>query len=73
MGTYKRVFTGSSITVRLLSDLLERKQIDTIIKDNEESARLAGFGSYRENVELLVDEYDLRKATAVIASFQEGV
>ncbi len=72
MSSYKKVFTGSSITVKLLSDLLNRQGIANIIKDHKESARLAGFGSYSENVELLVPKASLGQASDVIAKFQES-
>lgn len=41
---YHLIFTGSSVEILSLVDALEKKGIQPIIKDQGESARLAGFG-----------------------------
>ena len=38
-------YTGSSIDILALRSALENKNIQAIVKDNSESARLAGFGT----------------------------
>jgi len=41
---YHLIFTGSSVEVLALVDALQEKGILPVIKDQGESARLAGFG-----------------------------
>ena len=42
--TYLHLFSGSSIEVLALSNALAEKNITPVVKDESESARLAGFG-----------------------------
>jgi len=42
--SYHHIFTGSSVAVLALLDALAAEGINPIIKDENESARLAGFG-----------------------------
>lgn len=42
---YKKIYTGSFIVVQLIIDKLNALGITAIVKDETESARLAGFGS----------------------------
>ena len=42
---YKKIFTGSFIVAQLIVDKLKAVDITAIVKDETESARLAGFGS----------------------------
>lgn len=42
--SYHHIFTGSSVAVLALLDALATEGINPIIKDENESARLAGFG-----------------------------
>ena len=44
------IFSGSSILVRGLQNLLDDNKIHYIIKDKFESARLAGFGEQMNSV-----------------------
>lgn len=46
MGTkYSKIYTGNFIIVQRIVHNLEKKGIAPIVKDETESARLAGFGS----------------------------
>lgn len=45
MSNYIKVFSGSFIEVQRIFSELEKSNICAIIKDESESARLAGFGS----------------------------
>lgn len=58
--TYVKIFSGSPITVIALKDALNRADIIPIVKDNAESARLAGFGVPSNIQEVFVhpDELD---------------
>lgn len=42
---YKKIYTGSFIVAQLIVDKLAALGITAIVKDETESARLAGFGS----------------------------
>jgi len=42
---YTKIYTGSFIIAQLITDHLEAIGITPVIKDETESARLAGFGS----------------------------
>lgn len=42
---YVKIFSGSFIIVQLMVDRLEGVGINAIVKDESESARMAGFGS----------------------------
>ena len=63
--TYLHLFSGSSIEVLALSTALAEKNITPVVKDESESARLAGFGQTApmlQRVFVHVDEYDNAKA-----------
>jgi hypothetical protein len=42
---YSKLYTGSFIVVQLITQNLEKQGITPIVKDETESARLAGFGT----------------------------
>lgn len=69
MSQHIKVFTGSSITVNRLADLLEKADIPTMIKDEVESGRLAGFGTPTNSVELYINATDVEKARAIYEQF----
>ncbi|MCH1517389.1 MAG: DUF2007 domain-containing protein [Flavobacteriaceae bacterium] len=63
--TYLHLFSGSSIEVLALSNALAEKNITPVVKDESESARLAGFGQTApmlQRVFVHEDEYDNAKA-----------
>ena len=63
--TYLHLFSGSSIEVLALSNALAEKNISPVVKDESESARLAGFGQTApmlQRVFVHEDEYDNSKA-----------
>jgi ribosomal protein L12E/L44/L45/RPP1/RPP2 len=66
MSSYTKVMTGDSITIKRLVQLLEEKNIDFLVKDQTESARLAGFGAPPNAVELFVQETDMAKARTIL-------
>lgn len=63
------ILTSSAITINRVATLLEENGIPCQIRDNTESARLAGFGSFQNDVELFVDSADAEKAQELIADF----
>jgi hypothetical protein len=71
MNNYIKAYTGSAITVNRLADLLQKENITLIIKDRKESARLAGFGSTGDDVELHILESEADKARPIIILFDK--
>lgn len=65
-----KILTDSSIVINRIAYLLKENNIVTNIVDNVESARLAGFGSPINNVELYVLKSDFKKAEQVIKEFK---
>lgn len=72
MGLMK-VFSGSEILALALKEKIEAVGVDTVIKDNIQSARLAGFGSSGSAVELFIQEVDFGKAHPVIEEFRLNI
>lgn len=70
MEKHVKVITDSAIIINRIADLLKEEGVDSIIKNNVESARLAGFGTPNDNVELWIDESDINKAQKVISDFK---
>ncbi len=70
---YVSVFTGSEVDVILLKGLLEEEGIGALVKNENESARVSGFGggSYT-GVRLFILESDKTRATPIIEGFIEG-
>jgi hypothetical protein len=72
MGLMK-VFSGSEILALALKEKIEAVGVDTVVKDNIQSARLAGFGSMGSAVELFIQETDFAKANPVIEEFRLNI
>ena len=68
MGLMK-VFSGSEILALSLKERIEAIGIDVVMKNNIQSARLAGFGSSGQAVELFVQEVEYGKVNPVIEEF----
>lgn len=65
---YKKVFGGNSIEAHRVELTLKENTIEPILKDEKESARLAGFGSpMPELIEIFVHEDEEEKALALIS------
>ena len=56
MSGYIKLFSGTSILVNRLAYILDEIGIASIVKDNQESGRLAGFGTLGQSVDLLINE-----------------
>ena len=67
------VFSGSSIIVKGLQNRLDDHSIGSITKDRVESARLAGFGSDRNAVELLILKSDIEKAQSIVDAYKKEI
>ena len=72
MGLMK-VFSGSEILSLALKEKIEAIGVDVVIKDNIQSARLAGFGSLGSAIELFIQETDFAKANPVIEEFRLNI
>ena len=72
MGLMK-VFSGSEILALALKEKIEAVGVETVVKDNIQSARLAGFGSMGSAVELFIQETDFAKANPVIEEFRLNI
>jgi hypothetical protein len=72
MGLMK-VFSGSEILALALQEKIEEKGVSTVLKNNIQSARLAGFGNTDLAVELFIQETDFAKANPVIEDFRMSI
>jgi len=68
-----KVFSGSEILALALKEKIEAAGVDTVMKDNIQSARLAGFGSSGSAVEVFIQETDFAKANPVIEEFRLSI
>ena len=65
--TYKKVFGGNSIEAHRIELLLKDNSIKPIVKDESESARLAGFGTpLPDLIQIFVHEDEEVKALGLI-------
>lgn len=72
MGLIK-IFSGSEILAKNLQNRIEAAGIDTVIKDNIQSARLGGFGNTDLAVEVFIQEVDFGKANPIIEEFRLSI
>lgn len=72
MGLMK-VFSGSEILALALQQKIEEIGVNTVMKDNIQSARLGGFGNSDLAVELFIQETDFSKANPVIEEFRLSI
>lgn len=70
---YIKLFTGSSILASRLRGLLSEVGISSIVRDEMESGRLAGFGAPMNSSELFVTESDLKDAEPIAKNFLEEI
>jgi putative signal transducing protein len=72
MGLMK-VFSGSEILALALQVKIEEAGVETLLKNNIQSAKLAGFGTSGSAVELFIQETDFAKANPVIEEFRMSI
>ncbi|MEP2278500.1 DUF2007 domain-containing protein [Maribacter sp.] len=64
---YIKVFGGNSIEAKRIEIALKENNITPILKDEKESARLAGFGTpLSEFIEIYINKDEEKKALAII-------
>ncbi len=73
MKTYLKAYIGSTILVSRLANLLHNKNILSIIKNDKESGRLAGFGTTGDVVELHILNTDIEASKEIIESFKKEI
>lgn len=68
--SYRHLYTGSNIDVLALLNALADVGITPVVKDESESARLAGFGVTAPLVQrVFVHEDELDKAQDIVSQF----
>lgn len=72
MGLMK-VFSGSEILAMALKLKIEEAGVNTVVKNNIQAARLSGFGSIGQAVEVFIEETDFAKANPVIEEFRMSI
>jgi hypothetical protein len=66
-----KIFTGNAVNVLALRNALEEKNIVAVIKDDSESARLAGFGMVAPGLqEVFVHEDELDQAIRIVETLK---
>ena len=65
--SYCKIFSGQLIEIIKIKAELEKLNIIPIIKDKNESARLAGFGSIFNVIEVFVHNDELNKSLVIIS------
>ena len=73
MREHIKVYTGTSILTNRLAFLLDEKRIPTLVKDQKESGRLAGFGATETSSELFIYKSDFDEATIIINDFRKEI
>lgn len=64
---YSKVFSGNQFVAKKIVDQLQEIGIRAIVKDETESARMAGFGSTMGgDIELYVHKDELEKAKSIL-------
>ena len=71
MREHIKVYTGTTILTNRLAFLLDEAKIPTLVKDDKESGRLAGFGSTGPSSELFIYKSDLKDAKKIIENFKQ--
>jgi|SaaInl0LU_22_DNA_1037365.scaffolds.fasta_scaffold00624_7 hypothetical protein len=70
---HTRLHVGSFIEIQRLESDLAQVNIPCLIKNNHESARLAGFGAMQSHVELYIFEKDLETASQILKNLLDEI
>ncbi len=69
---YTKIFSGNSLLGNRIIAELKEAGIEAVVKNQGESARLAGFGNTMTgHVELEVHQDELERATAIVTACTE--
>lgn len=66
--SFRLLFSGSSMAVLALKNALQAENIIPVIKDESESARMAGFGIVHDIKQVFVHEDEFKKAQKILNS-----
>jgi len=66
MSDYRRIYTGSIVNVNKIKAALTELDIVPVIKDQNESARLAGFGQTAPGQEVFLTHAEYEKASDLL-------
>ncbi len=72
MGLIK-IFSGSEILANALRMKIEEAGVSTVVKNNIQSARMAGFGTFNQAVEIFIQETDFGKVSKIIDDFRMSI
>ena len=70
---YLKMYTSSLIIINSIRNLLAENNIASMVKNHPESARLAGFGSSMDSVELYILTKDLERSQPIINAFKKEI
>ena len=66
---YVKIYTGNFIVAQLIVDKLDAIGINAVVKDESESGRLGGFGTYNQGTqEIYVNNDELDSAIPIVES-----
>ncbi|MBL4605416.1 MAG: DUF2007 domain-containing protein [Flavobacteriaceae bacterium] len=68
-----KVFSGSPVIVKRLKSILEEHGIQSIYKNQDESARISGFGGPLNFAELFILNTDYDKAEELVKNYQKEI
>lgn len=68
-----KVFSGSEILALALQGKIEEIGVNTVVKNNIQSATLGGFGNLGQAVEVFIQETDFAKANPIIEEFRLSI
>ena len=68
--SFVHIYTGSSVVVIALRNALQAENIIPVIKDESESARMAGFGITHDHQQVFVHQDELQKAKKVLSTLE---
>lgn len=62
-----KFFSGSEVESMAIINVLKDRNINYVVKDQFESARLAGFGNFGSAVEIYINKDDFEKAKDIVS------
>ncbi len=65
-----KIFSGSEILALALRDQILEAGLVPVVKNNIQSGRLAGFGTYDQAVEIFIEEAEYGKVSKIIDDFR---
>jgi len=71
--THIKIFSETPIIINRLRSLLEEQNIGSLVKNQFESGRLAGFGAPMNAVDLFILNSDLEKASIILYDFKKEI